>query len=244
MYLDRLELKTDPLPRCMRVDLRCRVIGALILIAITVSISNCYVLAALIVLLIMLLIRAIRIVALRLIPVNIFTLMLWASLPLGARFSAFTPIDALVFTLRINAATLLYMLFIIPLGISGLCNALTKLAAPKKLVALLMLTHRYIFVMFERVAVSALSLRMRRPATLPAMARWRTYGALFATALLSAEFRSRKVWLAMQSRGFDGAFPVTKTFRLKLYDAFILAAFIAFALLLLIADKGLTTWIS
>jgi cobalt/nickel transport system permease protein len=243
MYLDRLEFKKDPLPRCFRADLRCRIIGAFIFIVVSVTISNCYVLAALIAVLIALLIKSIRIVFLRLLPVNIFTLMLWISLPLGARFSSFTPLDALRYTLRINAATLLYMLFIIPVGISGLGNALSKLAVPQKLVSLLMLTHRYIFVMFERVSVSVLSLRLRQSAALPAMVLWRSYAALFATALLSAEFRSQKVWMAMQSRGFDGVFPVTKTFHWKLYDTFMLAAFIAFALLLLLVDRKLNTWI-
>jgi cobalt/nickel transport system permease protein len=241
MYLDRLEFKKDPLPRCFHADLRCRVIGAFIFIVVSVTISNCYVLAAFIAVLIALLIKSIRIVFLRLLPVNIFTLMLWISLPLGARFSSFTPIDALRYTLRINAATLLYMLFIIPVGISGLGNALSKLAVPKKLVSLLMLTHRYIFVMFERVSVSVLSLRLRQPCR-PAMV-WRSYAALFATAFLSAEFRSQKVWMAMQSRGFDGVFPVTKTFHWKLYDTFMLAVFIAFALLLLLMDRKLDTWI-
>jgi cobalt/nickel transport system permease protein len=243
MYLDRLEFKKDPLPRCFRADLRCRVIGAFILIAVSVTISDCYVLAALVAVLIALLIKSIRIVLLRLLPVNVFTLMLWISLPLGARFGSLTFADALRYTLRINAAALLYMLFIIPVGISGLGNALSKLAVPQKLVSLLILTHRYIFVMFERVSVSALSLRLRQPAALPVMAQWRSYGALFATALLSAEFRSQKVWIAMQSRGFDGFFPVTKTFRWKLRDTFTLAAFIACALLLLLVDRKINTWI-
>jgi cobalt/nickel transport system permease protein len=243
MYLDRLEFKKDPLPRWFRGDLRCRVIGAFLLIAISVTLSNCWILGALVVVLIASLIKSIRIVLPRLVPVNVFTLMLWVSLPLGARFGSLTVSEALMFSLRINAAALLYMLFIIPIGISGLGNALSKLSVPKKLVSLLMLTHRYIFVMFERVSVSALSLRLRQPASLPVMAQWRSYGALFATALLSAEFRSQKVWIAMRSRGFDGIFPVTRTFCWKLRDTCTLAAFIACALLLLLADRNVNTWI-
>jgi cobalt/nickel transport system permease protein len=255
MYLDRLEFKNDPLPRCLRIDLRCRVSGAFIFIAAALNVSNYFILAALVVTLVALLFKSIRIVLLRLIPVNIFTLMLWITLPLGAFITAHIEggpnalsytnalYDALRYTLRINAASLLYMLFIMPMGISGLCNALSKLAVPKKLVSLLMLTYRFIFVMFERLSVSLLSMRLRKPGDYTMLAQWRSSAALLASSFVSAEFRSQKVWIAMRSRGFDGVFPVTKTFRWNLRDTVMLAASIAFAVFLALLDRKLNEWI-
>ncbi|GHV51103.1 cobalt ECF transporter T component CbiQ [Spirochaetia bacterium] len=255
MYLDRLEFKNDPLSDKFCFDLRCRVISAFLLIAAAVTISNYYMLALLIVILLFFLIKSIRIVLLRLIPVNIFTLMLWVSLPLGALLTARLEhntgninysdalFDALIFTLRINAAALLYMLFLIPIGISGLGNALSKTGVPKKLVSLLILSYRFIFVMFERVYISVISMKLRQPAGRTMSEQWRSYAAVFAASFLSAEFRSQKIWMAMQSRGFDGTFPITKTFRWKLPDTFLLAASMVFAVCLPLLDRILNKWI-
>jgi cobalt/nickel transport system permease protein len=257
MYLDHLELKKDPLQAKSgkTIDLRCRVICAFVFIATAVSISNYYILTTLIIVLTILLMPSIRIVLLRLIPVNIFTLMLWVSLPLGVFITTYSEgvintvsytnalYDALRYTLRINTAALLTIVFIIPVGISGLSNALSKLAVPKKLVALILLSYRYIFVMFERISVSLLSLRLREPPKRATLDRWRTRAALVATALLSAEQRSQKVWLAMQSRGFTGTFPVTATFRWKLRDTIILVSALLFSFFLLLLDRKLDTWI-
>jgi cobalt/nickel transport system permease protein len=268
MYLDRLEFKNDPLPaffcrpcgaasggNSLCIDLRCRVISAFLLIVSAVSVSNYCILASFVIILMIFLIKSIRIVLLRLLPVNIFTLMLWVSLPLGALITAWLEentgnvhyakalCDALIFTLRINAAALLYMVFLIPIGISGLSSALSKLAVPKKLVSLLILSYRLIFVMFERVYVSVTSMRLRQPEGQTMTEQWRSFAAVFASSFLSAEFRSQKIWKAMQSRGFDGAFPITKTFRWKKPDTFLLALSITFAVCLPLLDRILDKWI-
>jgi cobalt/nickel transport system permease protein len=254
MYLDRLEFKNDPLS-FFSFDLRCRVVSAFLLIASAVTVSHYGILAALIIMLMVLLLKSIRIVLLRLIPVNIFTLMLWVSLPLGALITSRLEgntgtvpysdalCDALVFTLRINAAALLYMVFLIPIGISGLSSALSKLAVPKKLVSLLILSYRFIFVMFERVYVSVISMRLRQGAGRAMTEQWRSYAAVFASSFLSAEFRSQKIWMAMESRGFDGAFPITRTFRWKRPDTFLLAASVILAVCLPLLDGRLGKWI-
>jgi cobalt/nickel transport system permease protein len=238
MYLDRLEFKNDPLSGVSGVfyfDLRCRVISSFLLIAATLTVSNYRILALLIIILLFFLIKSIRIVLLRLLPVNIFTLMLWVTLPLY---------DALTLTLRINAAALLYMLFLIPIGISGLSNALSKIGVPKKLVSLLLLSYRFIFIMFERVYIAVASMRLRQPVRMTMTEQWRSYAAVFAASFLSAEFRSQKIWRAMYARGFDGTFPITKTFRWKLPDTFLLAVSVVFAVCLPLFDRILNKWIS
>ncbi|GHU70156.1 cobalt ECF transporter T component CbiQ [Spirochaetia bacterium] len=248
MYLDRLEFKNDPLSGVFCFDLRCRVISVFLLIAATLAVSNYYILALLIIILIFFLIKSIRIVLLRLLPVNIFTLMLWVSLPLGALITGNMDYskalsEALILTLRINAAALLYMLFLIPIGISGLSNGLSKMGVPKKLVSLLILSYRFIFVMFERVYTAVISMKLRQSAGRTMKEQWRSYAAVFAASFLSAEFHSQKIWVAMQSRGFDGTFPITKTFCWKLPDTFLLAASMVFAVCLPLLDRILNKWI-
>jgi cobalt/nickel transport system permease protein len=182
----------------------------------------------------LLLARDIKIVLPRLIPANLFCALLCITVPLGGGGFA----TVLCYTLRINAAALLGMLFIIPLGISGLASSLSALKTPPKLVSLLILTYRYLFVMYERVFASLLSIRLRRPCQTTGMG-WRSYAAVFAAALAGALFRSRKVWLAMESRGFDGVFPITRSFAWKAGDTAALAACLAASIGLLLMDKGL-----
>ena len=127
--------------------------------------------------------------------------------------------EALVYSLRINASALVYMALIIPLGIGGLTNALIKLRFPVKLAALFLLSYRYIFVMYQRVFVGVLSLRLRQPRQ-GVLGKWRSYAAVFGTALIGAIFRSQKIGRALQSRGFGGDLPLTRAFALKTGDLF------------------------
>ncbi|MDR0388945.1 MAG: energy-coupling factor transporter transmembrane protein EcfT, partial [Spirochaetaceae bacterium] len=145
---------------------------------------------------------------------------------------------AAVYALRVNAAALAYMFFIIPMNLGRIASALLKLRFPPKLAALLVLCYRYLFVMYERVFVSVLSMRLRSPRRGTLFA-WRSYTAVFASALLSAIFRSKKVSLAMRIRGFDGSFPITTVFGWNLKDSLVLAAVICIAVLLLLIDTSL-----
>jgi cobalt/nickel transport system permease protein len=226
MLIDKLEFKNRSrlLVRLNQFDTRCRLLAGIVCIAITVNLHNWILLAALICLVTILLVKDIKIVMLRLIPVNIFAAMLWITFPLGIYLSALINMDnnipdysdafqrACLYTLRINAAALLYMLLIIPLGIGDLSNTLLKLYVPKKLVTLLMLTYRYIYVLMEKVLTASLSLRIRKPKRFSKLTELRCYGNMFGTSILSAELRASKVWIAMRSRGFTDSFPLTKDF--------------------------------
>jgi cobalt/nickel transport system permease protein len=88
-----------------------------------------------------------------------------------------------------------------------------KMGAPPKLITLLILTYRFIFILWERIFTATLSLRLRKPKTMPKLTEFRAYAAMFAAAIISAELRSRKVMTAMEARGFDGRFPVTVDFK-------------------------------
>jgi energy-coupling factor transporter transmembrane protein EcfT len=226
MYLNRLEFKNDAF---RGIDPRCRIGAGAGLILSSLTLSNPLVLACLILGTAVPLWRDGKRVLARLLPVNLFALVLFLTLPLGALWGgAGVPGAraalgaALVYTLRINAAAIIYMALIIPLGIGGLTNALLKLRCPEKLAALLLLTYRSLFVMYQRIFVSVSSLKLRQPRQ-GALGKWRSYAAVFGTALAGALQRSRKIGRALKFRGFDGALPITRTFILRPGDLLFFA---------------------
>jgi cobalt/nickel transport system permease protein len=250
MYLDRLELKHD----CLAgfpfngIDPRCRVAAGAACILSVVSLSRWYVLAAVIVALLAPAVLAgeTRTVLRRLIPVNLFCLVLWLTIPLNtwvAAAAAAAPAAeapaaaALRYTLRINAAALVYMLFIVPLGIGGLANVLMKCGVPGKLVALLILTYRYIFLLYGRLSTALSSMAQRRPQQ-NTLTVWRSYTAVFASSLAAALFRSARIEAAMRERGFDGVFPVTAGFAWKARDTVWLLVFLGLAAAAAVLSHG------
>jgi cobalt/nickel transport system permease protein len=236
MYLNRLEFKNDPFTG---IDPRCRIGTGVCLILSSVTVSHPLILGWLILGLFLCLIGDIRTVLLRLVPVNLLVLFLWLTLPLSGLDLGTALKEALVYTLRINAAALLYMAAIIPLGPGGLANALIKFRCPDKLTALFLLTYRYIFVMYERVFMAVRSMLIRRPRQ-STLGRWASYTAVFGTALISAVQRAQKAGKAMELRGFDGVIPVTRIFSWKAGDTLFLGAGLFLSLALRILDRLLT----
>jgi cobalt/nickel transport system permease protein len=231
MYPGRLTLNNDILKNC---DARCRLAAGIVFIMAVVRLSVLHVLFGVILALFFALVRDRKAVIIRMAHVNLFCLMLFITMPLGGESIS----RALVYTLRINASALAYMFFIIPMKTGVLASAFLTLKVPPKLAALFVLSHRYLFVMYERVFVSLLSMRLRCPSR-GTLAVWRAYTAVFSSALASAVVRSKKVSTAMRLRGFDGSFPITGVFRWKLKDSMVLAAVMIVSVSLLIADTRL-----
>jgi cobalt/nickel transport system permease protein len=231
MYLDRLEYKKDVL---LPVDGRCRFISAVLLIIAAVSATNVFLLSMIIGFCVLLLARDMRITILRLIPVNVMSVAVWLSVPLGLGVG-----NAALYTLRINAAALLYMLFVIPMSISVIASSMTMLKIPTKLVSLFILTYRYIFLMSEHLSTALTAMRLRCPGG-GTTRLWRSFAAVFATTMAAAIFRSQKISWAMASRGFNGAFPVTHNFRWSPRDSAALTLSIAVSALLIF--NGFLQW--
>jgi cobalt/nickel transport system permease protein len=231
MYPDRLEFKNDPLKT---FDPRCRIAAGMVFLFTVLYITNSFLLLCLIVSVTLWLFRDIRTVLLRLSALNLFCAMLFVTMPLGGEPLA----AALLYALRINAAALLSMLFVVSMGIGNLVPALSKLKVPGKLVSLLMLSYRYLFVLYRRVFCSVLSIRLRRPRQTMTMT-WRSYAAAFAAVFAGALFRSRKVKRAAGARGFDGVFPLTRTFRWKTRDSLACAGAALISITLLFINNTL-----
>jgi cobalt/nickel transport system permease protein len=227
MYLDRLEYKKDLL---RGFDGRCRIISGVFLIAALVHSTEPALLAAAMALCLAVLCRELRVTFLRLLPVNIMAIALWAPVIVTSNgWSAF------VYTLRINSAALLYMCFIIPMGISVTASSLSKLKVPTKLVSLFILTYRYIFLLHDRFWTAQKSMRLRgavyrRGAVHTDVAVWRSLAAVFASSVVGAIGRGHRVWTAMLARGFAGSFPVVVAFRWRLRDTVLLSASMACAI--------------
>lgn len=232
MYLDRLEYKKDTL----RIfDGRCRLLSLILLAAAVLHTTRYIIIGGIALLCLAALAREIRVTALRLAPVNIMSAALWLPVAIG-----FEPSKALLYTLRINAAALLSMCLVFPLGISALAASMTGLGAPPKLISLLILTHRYIFFLHDRLFTALVSMRLRAARQNGGdLYRWRSISAVFASALTSALFRGQKVRAAMLCRGFDGAFPVTAPLKWKLRDSLLLAACAVFSALIIFIDQRL-----
>jgi energy-coupling factor transporter transmembrane protein EcfT len=231
MYPDKGEFKHD-LPGSL--DPRCRLAAGIAFIFAVLHITHPFLLFALIGAALLALVRDIKTVLSRLAAVNMFCVLLFITLPLSG--SGTSP--PLLYTLRINASALFYMLFAASLGIGRLAPALTKMRVHAKLVALLILTYRYLFIMYDRVFRAVLSMRLRRPRQ-ATPAAWRSYTALFASAFASAFFRAQKISRSAGARGFDGVFPVTRTFTWKIRDTAFLILSLSVSILLVYLDRNL-----
>ncbi|GHV76528.1 cobalt ECF transporter T component CbiQ [Spirochaetia bacterium] len=224
MYLDRLEYKKDLLKS---FDGRCRLLSGAFLIAALVCSKNDLVLAAAIGVSMVILFRELRVTFLRLIPVNMMAVALWLPVAFG------TPIHtACIYTLRINAAAMMYMCFVIPMSISAIASSLTKLKAPDKLISLFILTYRYIFLLHDRFWTAQKSMRLRNT-SYNDVGIWRSLSAVFSSSLVNAHLRGGKVWVAMLARGFDGSFPVTVLFHWRLRDTALLTISLLFSIVIL-----------
>ncbi|MDR2803100.1 MAG: energy-coupling factor transporter transmembrane protein EcfT [Treponema sp.] len=214
MYLDRLEYKKDLLKS---FDGRCRLLSAASVIISVVNITNTVLLGGVILASLCVLLREFRVTIQRLIPVNMMAFALWIPVIAG-----FNPYMALLYTLRINCAALVYMSFVAPMSISVLASSMSALKAPEKLVSLFVLTYRYIFLLYEGLAMALVSMRSRLVKH-NIVYQWHSMAAVFAATLTRAAFRAEKVWIAMSSRGFGGSFPIIISFKWRIRDSVLLS---------------------
>jgi cobalt/nickel transport system permease protein len=231
MYLDRLEYRHDILSG---FDSRCRLLSAFVLIIASIRNGNPALPVGIILFCLILLLRDIRVTLPRLLEVNVMVIALWLPVLIGVS----RPEAAALYTLRVNAAALLYMVFVSSLSISAIAAAMIKLKVPPKLVSLFVLTWRYIFLLHEGFSVALASMRLRlrgaeqrEGSDSTTIREWRALSAVFATALIRALLRAKKITAAMNARGFDGEYPVTMVFSWKAADSLLLAGSAAFLLI-------------
>ena len=223
LSLDRTVLR----PVIKDVDPRAFLLTGVVFLLTVVLLDAPFLLAFIIVCSFLILIRQAGTVIKRLIAVNFFVLFIWFTVPFTADAQT-----ALLYTLKINASALIFMIFIAHLTVGDLANVLTALKCPGKLASVIVLAAKYIAVLSERLNTSLLAMQLRKPAQTGIFRQWRNYAALFATVVIKAALREDRVVKSMISRGFDGTLPRTRCFHWRLFDSFFMCTGFLFSLLL------------
>jgi cobalt/nickel transport system permease protein len=141
--------------------------------------------------------------------------------PVSGGWLSFTSILAR-FALSVGAALLL----VATTGFDDVVSALRRLGAPRALVAQLLFTWRYLFVLGDEAARMVRARELRAPAggkLGPALA-----AQLVGVLLLRALERAGRVHAAMVCRGFSGSLPARRAARFGAADALFTLAWIAF----------------
>ena len=153
----------------------------------------------------------------RLILVNGLILFLWVVVPLtygGQPLFQIGPLSlsrpgmilAGRITLKSNAILLTFIALIATMTFATLGYALKQLHVPKKIIHLLLMNYRYVFVIeqeYQRL-ITAAKIRGFQPGT--NLHTYRTYAYVIGMLLVRATSRARRVHQAMLCRGFKGTF--------------------------------------
>lgn len=203
-----------------RLDPRIRVVAATAL-SVVVALSNQFTTLAIALAAGLILIALARLpmmaVAGRLSVVAGFLLLLWLVLPItvgGAPLLKLGPLTATRegvahagrITLKSMAILSLFMAIVTTMSVATLGHTLARLRLPDKLIVLLLLTYRYVFVLdqeYQRLKRAA-DIRGFRSGT--NLHSYRTYAYLVGMLLVRASARARRVYQAMCCRGFSGRF--------------------------------------
>ena len=153
----------------------------------------------------------------RVVLVNGFVLFFWLVVPchLSGRIAFFfgpspSPREGVLvaarITLKSNAILLAFIALVATSSVATLGAALGRLGVPEKIVYLLLLNYRYIFVMeeeYHRLVRSAV-VRGFQPST--SLHTYKTMAYLVGMLFVRASERAERVYMAMLCRGFTGKF--------------------------------------
>ena len=109
-------------------------------------------------------------------------------------------------TLKSNAILLAFIALIATMSFSTLGHAMYRLRVPEKMVYLLLMTYRYIFVIEEEYLrlMRAAKIRGFRPGT--NLNTYRTFSFVIGMLFVRSAARAERVHQAMLCRGFKGKF--------------------------------------
>ena len=164
-----------------------------------------------------------RLVLQRLKAPAFFLLLLWAVLPWsyeGALLTTLGPVPitrpGITLCAQISFKTVClmvaFMALVATMTVDTLGHTLSRLHLPDKMVHLLLLTYRYLFVLeqeYQRL-VRAMKIRNFKPGT--NLHSYRTYAYLVGMLFVRASERARRVHGAMICRGFNGRFVSLREF--------------------------------
>jgi cobalt/nickel transport system permease protein len=153
----------------------------------------------------------------RLVIVNALILLLWLVLPFTFKGEALTRIGSFAIyrpgvilsaqiTLKSNAILLAFIALTATMSFSTLGHAMYRLRVPEKIVYLLLMTYRYIFVIEQEYLrlMRAAKIRGFQPGT--NLNTYRTFSYVIGMLFVRAAGRAERVHQAMLCRGFNGKF--------------------------------------
>lgn len=184
----------------------------------------------------------------RLVPVNMFIILLWFFLPFTFEGEPLFSVGPLVGThegvlyaarisIKSNAIMVMLIALVASTSILTLGHAMHELRVPKKIVHLFFFTYRYIYVIHREYLrlVSAMKVRGFRPGT--NVHTYKTLAYLVGMLLVRSSDRAERVHNAMLCRGFSGNLYSLSEFSLKTRDMISLILMLA-----LILALGVLEW--
>ena len=116
-------------------------------------------------------------------------------------------------------------------------QALAALRLPNAICQMILLAHRYIHVLGHEARRMHRSMRLRGFAPRTDLATLRAYGNFLGMLFVRSFDRTQRVFEAMQSRGYRGAFPTWTTFAATPADWAKGAFWIIMGIILLTMDR-------
>lgn len=181
---------------------------------------------------------------------NLFILFLWIFVPFSTSGDAIFRIWKLsitwegirlssLITLKCNAILLFIIAFIGTIPIPTIGHALSNLGFSPRLTLILLMSYRYIHVIFEEYKrlSQALQVRCFRPKT--NLHTYKTYAYLIAMIFVRSYERGIRVYQAMLLRGFNGRFHSLRKFNLRGSDIILFSIMIFVCGMLFLLDRGI-----
>jgi cobalt/nickel transport system permease protein len=125
---------------------------------------------------------------------------------------------AALLILRVETAATFTTLLVLCTPWSHVLKALRALYVPREAIAMLAMTHRYVFLLVETAAQMFDSRRSRTVGILKPEQQRRMAASTAGVLLSKSIALSNEVYLAMHSRGFRGDVRVLDEFRLTMWD--------------------------
>ena len=234
-----------------RLDPRVKIV-VVFLFSVAVAVSNRFVVLMLALGLGLCIVLAARLpikqLVRRLVPVNMFIILLWFFLPFTFKGESLFSVGPLVGThegvlyaarisIKSNAIMVMLIALVASTSILTLGHAMHELRVPKKIVHLFFFTYRYIHVIHREYLrlVSAMKVRGFRPGT--NVHTYKTFAYLVGMLLVRSSDRAERVHNAMLCRGFSGNLYSLSEFSLKTRDMISLILMLA-----LILALGVLEW--
>jgi len=141
-------------------------------------------------------------------------------------------------SLKSTAILLIFISLVTTMNFTTLGYALNSFRIPEKLVHLLLLTYRYLFVIEQeyRRLLRAAKIRNFRPKT--DLHTYRTYAYFVGMLFVRASARAERVYQAMRCRGFKGKFYCLREFSISRADQ-IWICFLFAAVMILVSLEWL-----